>query len=500
MESQSCLCLTGKTIEENLRLLDECRSEIDICELRVDCLEAQERFHIRSFPEKAGIPVILTVRRRSDGGEFDSGEAVRLVILAKGLAFASTDRRKNFAYVEIDHDLEVHTIEEAARTFGTKVIRSRYFMDGMPEKFERQWRELSSNNGDIPKIHLASKSIKDVEALFRFFSDRNDEDPRIVDASGDHAFCIKLLGKWLGSFLSYFHSEKAEGGLQDGLSLEQYFSVYQGKNPGLDWDIYGLLGGSTVLSSLSPSIHNRGFQSLGLKSLYLPFPADNLDSFLALAEILKIRGLSVTVPMKEQIMAHLAEKSREVEEIGACNTILARPNGWHGCNTDADGFAEAVLDFTGRKNLKRVRACIIGAGGAAKAVASALYSLGAKACVINRDMSKARSLAEHYRMPWSDMTPRAIDLLDKYNDLIIQTTSVGMNGGSPGDPIAWYNFKGKEALFETIYNPAETELLKRARSAGCKTTNGLGMLHAQAAIQFRHFTGTEYPVEGIHGK
>lgn len=493
--AKTCLCLTGKTIAQNLNALEHYRNRIDMCELRVDFLEAQEQFLIRSFPEKAGMPVILTVRRRTDGGRFDSGEGVRLVILAKGLAYADVERRKNFAYVDIEHDLHIQAIEEAARTFGTRIIRSIHCLNGLPANLPAVWDDLSSRQGEIPKLSVQTKGIGDAETLFRFFSARPHEEERIITGMGDYGFCTRILSDWMGSAIRYHSAAKAglEPAAPGQLDPFTMAEVYRGSEPKPGWYLYGLLGGPAVIGSLSPGLHNAGFSRIGLPSLYLPFPADDLDAFLRLAELLPLKGFSVTVPMKERILARLAERSPEVDEIGACNTAVRTAIGWSGYNTDAVGFRKSVLEFMGTSSLRGVKACIIGAGGAARAVAYALHELGAKACVINRNMSKAKRLAEHYAMPWAGMAEKAVDLLERHNELIVQTTSVGMEGGPPGDPIDWYEFTGSEALFETIYNPAETPLLKRAREAGCKATNGLGMLHAQAAAQFRLFTGMEYP-------
>lgn len=493
--AKTCLCLTGKTIAQNLAALEQYRNQVDMCELRVDFLEPQEQFLIRSFPEKAGIPSILTVRRRSDGGRFDSGEGVRLVILAKGLAFADIERRKNFAYVDIEHDLHIQSIEEAARTFGTRIIRSMHCMGGMPASLDELWSDLSSRPGEIPKLSVQTRGIGDAERLFRFFSGRPAEEERIVTGMGEYGFCTRLLADWMGSIVRYHSAtraglETAAPGQLDPAAMNE---VYRGREPRPGWYLYGLLGGPAVIGSLSPALHNAGFSRIGLPSLYLPFPADDLDAFMRLAELLPLKGFSVTVPMKERILAKLAERSPEVDEIGACNTAVRTATGWSGYNTDAVGFRKSVLEFMGATSLRGVKACIVGAGGAARAVAYALHELGAKACVINRNMSKAKRLAEHYGMPWAGMAEKAVDLLERHNELIVQTTSVGMEGGTPGDPIDWYEFTGREALFETIYNPAETPLLRRARAAGCRATNGLAMLHAQAAAQFRLFTGMEYP-------
>jgi len=119
-----CLSLTGKTIQQNLDILKKYRKFIDIAELRADCLAPDERLQIRRFPELAGLPVILTIRRISDSGFFTGGESTRIKLFAQGLAYAEADARLNFAYVDIEDDLDVPSLEEAARTFGTRIIRS----------------------------------------------------------------------------------------------------------------------------------------------------------------------------------------------------------------------------------------------------------------------------------------------------------------------------------------------------------------------------------------
>ena len=490
-----CLCLTGSTIEKNLHALDRYRDHVDMAELRVDFLDPQERFRIRDFPEKAGIPTILTVRRRQDGGRFDQGEGVRLVILAKGLAFADPDPRKNFAYVDIEHDLQIPAIQEAARIFGTRVIRSMQCTDGAPSDLEKAWQAVSSSPFEIPKLAVHTKSMYDTERLFRFFGSMDGTRERIVVGIGEYGLCTRVLCDRTGSMLCYASAEGTglEPSSSGQLDPDTLRKVYRFDQADSTWQLYGILGGTTVLGSLSPRIHNAGFAAAGIRARYLPFPSDDLESFMRLAELLDIRGFSITVPFKERIVPRLSWRSPEVDAIGACNTAVRTERGWDGYNTDAHGFQKAVLQFMGARDLKGVRACIIGAGGAARSVAYTLLELGAEACVINRSITKAKRLAETYGLPWAGMTERAVELIGRYNDLIIQTTSVGMEGGPNGDPLEWYQFTGTESLFETIYNPTETPLLRRAREAGCRTVNGRSMLMAQAAAQFSLFTGTEYP-------
>lgn len=490
-----CLCLTGSTLAQNLAVLEKYRDMVDMVELRADYLDPGELFHVRAFPEKAGLPSILTVRRRSDGGKFDLGEGVRLVIFAKGLAFADSEQRKNFSYVDIEYDFHIPSIQEAARTFGTRIIRSKHCMNGMPDDIDRVWRDLSARPYEIPKLAVAARGLHDVDSVFRLFEGGDGRSERVVVSMGEYGFCTRVLAERLGSMLVY--ASASGSGLDPAapgqLEPSKLLGTYRARELSPDWNLYGILGGPAVIHSLSPRIHNAGFTRLGLRSLYLPFPADDVEPFLSLANRLDVRGFSITVPYKEKMLNYLTSRSAEVEAIGACNTAIRDGAGWIGYNTDAYGFSADVRRFLGVESLKGVKTTIVGAGGAAKAVAYVLNALGAQACVINRNMSKAKHLADAYGFEWSGMTERAANLMDRYNDLIVQTTSVGLEGGQAGDPIEWYEFSGHEALYETIYSPPETQVMHRARTAGCRVSNGLGMLQAQAEAQFSLFSGMDYP-------
>ncbi|MBP7094747.1 MAG: type I 3-dehydroquinate dehydratase [Spirochaetia bacterium] len=492
--SRLCLSLTASTIDGNLAALERYRGLADLCELRVDCLEPQEWFAIRRFPRLAGIPVILTVRRKADGGLFEEGEGVRLVILAKGLSFASQDPRRNFAYIDIESDFRIPALEEAARTFGTRIIRSMHFPKGMPDDLDATWRQLEADPAEIPKLAATPRGVADLTALFRYFADLPHSE-RVVVGMGDYGFCTRVLAEGLGSSITYASAlaaglRSAGPGHVDPSVLD---GTYRWRQIGRDFAVFGILGGSSVLGSLSPAIHNAGFAARDLKAVYLPFPADSIERFLELADFLHLRAFSVTVPFKERILPWLVERTTEVDAIGACNTVVRSAQGWTGANTDSVGFEKALFEFLGTSDLAGLPCAIIGAGGAARAAAWVLSRLGADVCVVNRNMTRAKALAERFGFEWSGMTERAVELLSRHKSLIVQCTTVGMEGGPPGDPLDWYDFDGSEAVFDTIYNPAVTPFLARARAAGCRTAGGIGMLRHQAEAQFVRFTGLEYP-------
>ncbi|MCL2044027.1 MAG: type I 3-dehydroquinate dehydratase [Treponema sp.] len=501
-----CLTLTAKTLSRNLEILDKYRKFADIAELRVDCLEPDERLLIRRFPEQAGLPVILAIRRTVDGGFFESGEGARINLMARGLAYADADKRRNFAYLDIEEDMNVPSLEEAAHTFGTRIIRSYHNLADTDIDLPAKIRTMRHSAGDIVKIAIMTKSIRDVLKLFRAGKE-NPEQEKILIAMGHYGVCSRILAEQFGSFLSYTsaYSEpeipQAAPGQIDVRELDQ---LYRFRNITHATKVYGVTG-YPLFSTESPRFFNAIFRIEEIDAVYVPFPADSINICMELMRELNVKGLSITVPYKETVISFLDGQTANVQDIGACNTISLDSQGWSGINTDAKGFSDSLLAFTGRTHLKRQRITVIGAGGSARAVVSELYRLGAKVLILNRTAYKARDLAAPYRFSWGGLDTRSIEMINKYRDIIIQTTSAGMQGntsnggtasagsGSFDDPLAMYSFCGREDVMDIIYKPEMTPFLTRAANAGCRVQNGFDMLIRQAKYQYTHFTGKEFP-------
>jgi 3-dehydroquinate dehydratase/shikimate dehydrogenase len=495
MQPAVCLCLTGRTIAEDLAVLDLYRGEVDMVELRADYLDPEQQFHIRSFPERAGLPAILTVRRRVDGGRFVEGEAVRLVTIAKGLAFARTDSTANFAYVDLETDFHVPAIEEAARVFGTRIIRSRHFPEGVPADLEAAWNEVVEDPHEIPKLAFGCAGAMELARVISWSSELPAGKERIIAGMGIYGFPLRLLAARTGSILSYSSPIKAGMPIAapGQVDPEDLLGFYRFRDIGPGTALYALTGGVQVVNSSSPALHNAAFAATGVDAACLPFPAEDPASFLVAAEAAGLSGASVTFPHKESILPLLDGLSPEARDIGAINTIVRAEAGWVGHSTDAAGFRRAVLEFLERDGLEGCRATLVGAGGAARAIARALSELGVAALVLNRNGARAKALARKYGFAWAVCDERALDLVADHADLVINATSVGMEGGDPGDPLDWYDFVGREAVFDVIYKPERTALLMRAKAAGCRISNGWSMLRYQAAEQYRIWMGAEPP-------
>ncbi|WP_010261390.1 type I 3-dehydroquinate dehydratase [Treponema primitia] len=489
-----CLCLTGKTFAKNLEVLEKYRKYVDIAELRVDFLDPDERFLIRRFPELAGLPVILTIRRLMDGGNFVGGEGSRIALFSKGLAFAEADRRRNFAYVDLEDDLNVPSLEEAARTFGTRIIRSYHNMQGIGEDPAARLRNMLHVGDEIAKAAVMPQSFEDVRRVYQAARETAGME-KILLCMGHLGISTRILAEYMGCYLSYttaMGEKDFPPGAPGQLSPRDLVELYRFRNVTPKTKLFGILGYPLNVTS-SPEFFNTVFSSEKIDAVYVPFPSDSVEAFMQLAGEINLAGASVTIPYKEKVLPYLGHKTAEVESLGACNTLICGPQGWSGANTDTHGFSDSLLAFTGKKDFKRMRITIIGSGGAARAAAAEVFRLKGKALVLNRTLVHARELAALYRFAWGGLDGRGAELMSGYNDIIIQTTSVGMDPDLEGDPLELYFFNGTEVVMDLIYKPERTRFLTRAAAAGCKVLNGHDMLIRQAKYQYSCFFGKEYP-------
>ncbi|MBR0030994.1 MAG: type I 3-dehydroquinate dehydratase [Treponema sp.] len=486
-----CLCLTGSTIKEDLEIAEKYRSYIDVVELRVDYLEENERLNIRNFPSLVKIPCILTIRRVIDGGKYDEGEGARTTLFARALSFVDRDSAKNFAYVDFEEDFNVQSLVDAAMAFGITIIRSVHDMKNPITNIRERVAKLRKTGYEIPKIAFMPHSLKDVTDFCEEAAKLNNTN-QILCAMGKFGLPTRILAVKLNSFLTYTSPKElmenlASIGHIDPIKL---CDLYRFRMLDKDTTLFGITG-DKIEGSFSPNLHNEKYLKNNMNAVYIPFHSTSSADSFRFARAMGLKGFSVTIPHKETIIDFLTEVDKKVVDIGACNTVVNMGNEWIGYNTDCTGFERALLEFTELENLKGKKVSIIGAGGAAKAVAYSVKRLGAKACVFNRTTLKARRLAELYGFEYGGLDSDDIPKLKKYSDIIIQTTSVGMySKDAPdenNDPIWFYDFTGKEMVYDVVYEPEITPIMARASIAGCKVHNGFTMLKYQGEEQFQMF-------------
>jgi 3-dehydroquinate dehydratase/shikimate dehydrogenase len=481
-----CLCLTAPTLRRDQELAARYCRAADLLELRADFLLASELASLARFPEQAGLPVILTLRRTSDGGRWSGSEGERRRVLQKALAGAG----RPYACVDLEDDLRDAGLERTARERGTRVIRSLHVLSGVPRNLAERIRRLARSPDALPKAAVQVRGTRDLLRLVRAYHALAGQE-KILLGLGEHGLPSLVLAGRLGSWLTCcLPGESLPAAATGQIAIETLLELYRFRGIDRETGLFGVIG-DPIAHSRSPELHNRGYAALGLNAVYLPFLVDRLGPFLKAAELLGLRGLSVTAPFKQKVIRRLAEADEAVRAIGACNTLLRSGERWKGANTDAEGFLQPLERQAPGLLHPGAGAAVIGAGGAARAVVYALRQRGLRVLVLNRTPARARALARRFGCQWGALDRSGLDRLGPSRALLVQATTAGLHGR--GDPLGEYAFRGDELVYELIYSPALTPLLARAQAAGCRTIGGMSMLQAQGRAQFRLFTGRDYP-------
>lgn len=264
--------------------------------------------------------------------------------------------------------------------------------------------------------------------------------------------------------------------------------------------IVGVMG-APVEHSRSPQMHNAAFAKAALDYVYVPFHVRPGDIAAALEgfKALNVVGINVTLPHKQAVIPHLTSMSRQSELIGAVNTLSFREGGIHGDNTDADGFLQALWEAADNDVEPRIfrEVVVLGAGGAARAVVVALALAGAKQIVIaNRTATKAVALAEEMQektgvaMQGMGLMDTCVDAAVRDSTLLVNTATASMEADAPllidGNSLSPHTF-----VYDIVYTPPVTPMMRAAAERGCKTLGGIGMLIHQGAIAFEKWTGVK---------
>ncbi len=480
-----CLTLNGATMEENYNILAQNASYASLLELRIDTLNLDDFTELEKatlFPSHTSLPVILTCRRQSDAGEFTQSERKRLSLLKKVSA-------GTFTYVDLEANVRKPDLETSLRAQGKKIIRSIHSFDSLKDNINVRISHIIEK-GDIPKIAIQINGIADLVKLFKLGKRFKGKEEIIIIGMGKYGLASRVLYKKLGSMLTFCATSDPKAvGLINIKTMKQLYRADQVKE---STQVYGVIG-DPVGKSISPAIQNLGFKAINENAIYVPFNVDDVKQFFVLASILDIQGFSVTVPHKIHVLPYLGQTSREVRQLGSCNTVCKKNNLWRGSNTDYYGFIELIEKPLKAGKIKN--ALVLGAGGCARAIVWALRNHNVNITILNRTLEHAKALAQEISCDFG-----ALSEVSKYSgkvDIIVQTTSMGMDSSQDpeNDPAKDFIYNGTEFACDLVYRPHETAFLKHAKQAGCKLIYGIDMLIAQGKLQFSSFTGSAYPAE-----
>jgi 3-dehydroquinate dehydratase/shikimate dehydrogenase len=458
-----------------------------LIELRLDFLAKAPDFR-RLLADKP-CPMVATVRRPEDGGRWGSSELERQTLLRQAIA-------SGFDWV----DLETDIADSVPRYGPARRIISYHNTQETPEDLEAIYERMCAQDADVVKLAVAAHDPADNLRVLGLV--RKALKPTVAFCMGDMGFPSRILGARYGAPFAYAAFNK-ERGIAPGLpSFDELQKVYHYPEVNADTAVYGVVG-DPIAHSLSPLIHNKTLHKLGVNAVYLPFrvPRGELAPFLHAFAAEGVRGCSVTIPHKEAAAIVAVHKTSTVAEIQASNTLVRVEDGWSAYNTDAQAAVDSLLanmppSPDGAPSELHTRSVLIlGAGGVARALAHALKGRVAMLTLTNRTGERAAKLAE-------EVNCRSVDWNARHHvmcDLLINCTSVGMHPNVDEAPIHQSFLKPNLMVFETIYTPETTLLVKEARARGCHVLTGVDMFVRQAALQFELFTGRAAPLELMRG-
>ena len=465
-----CVTVTGGTMDEIRRARDGAE-HADMLELRLDTVDRPD---VAAALAGRRLPVVVTCRPEWEGGRFRGSEDER-----RGILQSAVDLGAEFVDVEA---AAAFAPEMIAVRGGRGIVLSSHTYGPIPGDLPERYRSMRASGAEIVKVAVEAHTLADTLALFGLASSAGEPgSPHVLVAMGDAGVPTRILSARLRNRWTY-----AGGGAAPGqIAADRLVRDFRIRRVRSDAAVYGVVG-RPVMHSLSPAMHNAGFAALGLNAVYIPLQASTADDFLAFARGMGIRGASITAPYKVPLMSVVDEIDPLARRVGAINTIIVRDGRWIGANTDVEGF---LRPLAGRINLKGVRATVLGAGGAARAVAVALADQRALVTVSARRRDAALAVAELAGGAAGEFPPTAGSW-----DVLVNATTAG-SAAEPVNPLEGVEIDG-EIVFDLVYAPQVTPLLGAAEQAGCLTIGGLEMLVAQAERQFELWTG-QRPPQGL---
>jgi 3-dehydroquinate dehydratase/shikimate dehydrogenase len=452
-----------------------------LVELRLDWLSKSP--DLPRLIQDRPTPVVVTCRRPEDGGRWRGPEDQRLLLLRQAIV-------SGVEYVDLEQDVA----GKIPRYGKTKRIVSHHDFRATPDNIEQIHAELCKLDPDIVKLVTTATSPTDNVRLLRLVS--SADVPTIGFCMGEYGIVSRVLCGKYGSPFTYAAFSKDRVVAPGQITFDEMQNMYRFDAIDEETRVFGVLG-DPIAHSLSPLLHNAAFQHEKLNCVYLPLrvPSDEFyDTFQAFGA-LDFQGYSVTIPHKEFALKLASYHDESVEEIGATNTLYQKiPGRWSATNTDYDAALASIrlgLAKTGNDSIEGRRVVMLGAGGVARAIGLGVVRAGGALTVTNRTQERGKKLAEDLECQFVAWENRG----SAYADVLINCTPVGMSPNVDDSPFAQYWLRDGMVVFDTIYNPENTLLIKQAQERGCYTVSGSEMFVRQAAAQFECFVDRPAPLD-----
>jgi 3-dehydroquinate dehydratase/shikimate dehydrogenase len=458
-----------------------------LIELRIDFVARAPDLK-RILAEKS-CPLVATIRRPQDGGRWSQSEDARQMLLKQCIVSGGFD------WV----DLETDIADKIRRFKSVKRIVSFHSLSEFPQNVEEIYEQMCQQDADVYKLVVAAQTPADNLRMIDIM--KKATKPTIAFCSGDIGFPSRILCLKYGAPFTYAAFNK-ERGVAPGLpSFEEVLKVYHPERINGETKVYGVVG-DPVGHSHSPLVHNAAFRDKNINAVYVPFRVTrgHLPQFLESFGAVPVEGYSITIPHKEAAAQASTTKDETVTMTRAANTLIRKPHGFLGANTDYPALMAALKDHLTKPDgppldLHKRMVLILGAGGVARAAAYALHKAGAIVHVANRTLERAEKLADEVSGEGLDWTARHKEGCD----LVINATPVGMYPNVDESPLHAGYLRPGMVVFDTIYTPETTMLIREAKTRGAQVITGVELFIRQAGAQFQMFTGQDAPLD-VMGK
>jgi 3-dehydroquinate dehydratase / shikimate dehydrogenase len=482
-----CVAIQGDTAAELWERASTAGAETRFVEFRLDTLAkpATAIVGLKDFlSRRRDITAIATCRRKQNGGHFAGALTAELDILTKAAEAGCQIVDLEVESAEECKAAQLARFRDSLKAVGAALLIS--FHDFTRTKgLEQAADRIAAFEPDYVKVVSTARALADNLAVLKVIEDRSLSSHVVGIAMGEEGLLSRVLGPRAGATFTFASPDDGEGTAPGQVSVHTLLDLYRLNHLDQATRIFGVAG-NPIGHSLSPLMHNTAFRRESVNAVMLPLKVKSLDDMLTVVRELPLSGVAVTMPLKQEVLPHLANMDPLTARIGACNTLRTGADGkLYGFNTDVAGV---VRPLEKRMKLKGARIAVLGAGGAARAAVFGLVEQGAEVFVVNRTHETAVALARKAKA-------KALkhELLAKQKfDAMINTTPCGMTGIKQALPIK-ENELNANLVFDMVYNPLSTPLLKLAHQRGIAIISGIEMFVQQGARQFEIWTGKPAP-------
>jgi 3-dehydroquinate dehydratase / shikimate dehydrogenase len=476
-----CLALSGDTADDMLAIAESMARDNPFIEFRLDYLKqplaALPKIH-RFLETHQYVTAIGTCRRADNDGKFKGSLASQLEVLTKASAAGCQ-------IVDLELQSALKSKPEAIARLRSRARLILSFHDFRATRnLDDTLEKMLKIPADFYKVVSTATTLSDNVTMMKFLQKQSDKQALIGLCMGEQGIISRVLSVRAGSVFT-FGAVSADLKTAPGqVSAHDLRSIYRIDQVDAATRVYGVAG-DPIEHSLSPVIMNTALRRENVNGVYLPLHAKTLKDLIYCVREIPLHGLSVTMPYKQSILAHLDNTDAHTTKIGACNTVVRGQDGkLYGFNTDVAGVMRPLEQ---RLSIEKAKVLVLGAGGAARAAVFGLKERGAEVWILNRTSVKAQKLARQAKA----RTIKRADLRKNAFDVIINATPVGM-GNTRDCPLKDDEIQAR-VVFDMVYDPVETHLLQVARAKGIAVIPGVEMFVQQAARQFEIWTGKPAP-------